>query len=118
MDEISPSGATLVWEVQDGNVSTWELRPGEYGLECVDLDGLAGGEPAENAGQIERLLSGDAADVVRCAAVLNAAAALYVSGNGWSLEESMARAKNSLASGSAAAALAQLRVAAPRKVLA
>jgi anthranilate phosphoribosyltransferase len=116
MDEISPSGVTLVWEVQNGNVSTWELDPGEYGLECGDLDGLAGGEPAENAGQIERLLSGEAADVVRCAAVLNAAAALYVSGKGWSLEESMARAKNSLASGAGAAALAQLRAAAPRKV--
>jgi anthranilate phosphoribosyltransferase len=113
MDEISPAGITWVWEVESGSVKSWELRPDRLGLECADLDGLAGGEPAENAGRIERLLAGESIQAVRCAALLNAAAALYVSGNGWSLDESAARARQSLSSGAAADVLERLRKAAP-----
>jgi anthranilate phosphoribosyltransferase len=113
MDEISPSGSTQVWEVVNGSVRTWQLEPGQFELECSDLDGLAGGEPAENAARIERLLSGEASEAVRCAALLNAAAALYVSGNGWSLEESTQRARTSLSSGAGAQVLERLRKAAP-----
>jgi anthranilate phosphoribosyltransferase len=115
MDEISPSGITLVWEVVNGSIKTWQLAPSLYNLECSDLDGLAGGEPAENAVRIERLLSGDANQAVRCAVLLNAAAALYVSGNGWSLDEAAQRARASLSSGAGARVLAQLRQAAPRR---
>jgi len=113
MDEISPSGSTLVWEVKDGEVARWELDPASYGLECGDLESLAGGEPAENASRIERLFSGDAENVVRCAVLLNAAAALYVSANGWSLEEAVGRSEESLANGAAARVLQRLRQAAP-----
>lgn len=116
MDEISPSGSTLVWEVKGGGVDRWELDPARYGLECGDLDTLAGGEPEENAARIERLFSGDADEVVRCAVLLNAAAALYVSANGWSLEEAVERGEESLASGAAARVLAGLRKAAPGRL--
>jgi anthranilate phosphoribosyltransferase len=113
MDEISPSGSTLVWEVKGGEVNRWELDPVSYGLECGDLEGLAGGEPAENASRMERLFSGEVDHVARCAVLLNAAAALYVSANGWSLEEAARRGEESLASGAAARVLARLRKAAP-----
>jgi len=113
MDEISPSGSTLGWEVKGGTVDRWELDPARYGLECGDLDRLAGGEPGENAARMERLFSGEADKVVRCAVLLNAAAALYVSANGWSLEEAVGRSEESLASGAAARVLERLRAAAP-----
>jgi anthranilate phosphoribosyltransferase len=115
MDEISPSGATLVWEIRGGRVDTWEVEPATFGLDCADLDRLAGGTPAENATRIERLLANDAERVVRCAVLLNAAAALYVSAKGWSLQEAMERAKRALDSGAAAEVLARLRKAAPRQ---
>jgi anthranilate phosphoribosyltransferase len=115
MDEISPSGATFVWEVREGTNRRWDLDPANYGLACDDLDGLAGGEPAQNAIEIERLLAGQGKVAVRCAALLNAAAALYVSGNGWSFEESMERGQQSLGEGAAAEALQRLRAAAPRR---
>lgn len=110
MDEVSPSGRTLVWEVCDGRVTEWAIEPARYGLECDDLDGLAGGEPAENARRIERLLAGESGmPAVRCAVLLNAAAGLYVSGCGWTFEEAVERATASLESGAAAAALERLR---------
>jgi anthranilate phosphoribosyltransferase len=115
MDEISPSGSTLVWEVRGGEVDRWELEPARYGLECGDLEALAGGEPSENAARLERLFSGEADKVVRCAVLLNAAAALYVSANGWSLEQSVERAEESLRSGSAGRVLDRLRKSAPKR---
>ena len=114
MDEISPLDSTLVWEVEDGDVRTWELDPAVYDLDCPNLDGLAGGDPTDNAGRIERLLNGKEARVARCAVLLNAAAALYVSANDWSFEEAAARATESLDTGAAARVLGKLRAAAPR----
>lgn len=115
MDEISPAGRTLVWEVRDGSTTTWELTPARFGLECADLDGLGGGEPADNALQIERLLAGNGNPAARCAVLLNAAAALYVSGNGWSFDDATDRARRALDTGEGAAVLARLRAAAPRR---
>jgi anthranilate phosphoribosyltransferase len=114
MDEISPSGRTRVWEVQDGSIEHWEIDPAEHGLRCDDLISLAGGGPAENAERIERLLEGHSEEALRCAVLLNAAAALYVSGNGWSLGEAAERAAAALDEGAGAEALARMRAVAPR----
>ncbi len=114
MDEVSPSGETRVWEVREGRVATWTIAPGAHGLDCEDLGGLAGGEPSENADRLERLLGGEGRAVERCAVLLNAAAALYVAGNGWTFEESVARAREALDAGAGAEVLARLRRAAPR----
>ncbi|HKT60477.1 MAG TPA: anthranilate phosphoribosyltransferase [Gemmatimonadales bacterium] len=117
MDEVSPSGRTHVWEVRDGGVSRWEVEPGALGLQCDDLDDLAGGEPEENARRVERLLDGGGTTAERCAVLLNAAAALYVSGRGWTLEESVARATEALECGAGMRVLNRLREAAPRVTL-
>lgn len=113
MDEVSPSGRTRVWEIRDGGVSQWEVDPAALGLECDDLDDLAGGEPEENARRVEQLLDGRGASVERCAVLLNAAAALYVSGRGGTLADAVRRARGSLESGAAMRALHALRLAAP-----
>ncbi|HEU5304118.1 MAG TPA: anthranilate phosphoribosyltransferase [Gemmatimonadales bacterium] len=115
MDEISPSGVSTVWEIRDGKLAGWDLEPAQYGLECRDLSDLAGGEPAVNATRIEALLAGAGPTVVQCAVLLNAAAALYVSGMGWSLEEAVERARRALEEGEGAEVLAKLRKAAPRQ---
>ena len=116
MDEVSPCGPTHVWEVRAGDVAEWTIEPRKLGLECDDLDDLAGGDPPENADRIERLLGGgQAAPAVRCAVLLNAAAGLYVSGRGWSFEESAARAADALVRGDARGALERLRRASPRR---
>ena len=113
MDEISPSGCTSVWEVEQGTVRRWEVNPASYGLDCEDLEGLAGGEPQENAQLIEQLFNGRGNQAIRCAALLNAAAALYVSGNGWTFEQAVERSRKSLDGGAAAQVLGRLRTAAP-----
>jgi anthranilate phosphoribosyltransferase len=113
MDEVSPSGRTNVWEIRDGGVSQWEVDPATLGLECHDLDDLAGGAPDDNARRVEQVLEGRGASVERCAVLLNAAAALYVSGRGWTLADAASQARASLESGAALRALTALRMAAP-----
>ena len=55
MDEISPVGATQVWEVRDGTVTTWQLQPADHDQAWHRPEDLAGSDPAENARRIEVL---------------------------------------------------------------
>jgi anthranilate phosphoribosyltransferase len=113
MDEVSPTGGTRVWEVTDAGVREWRLDPCELGISGAGLEALAGGEPADNAARLEAILAGAEGGVARDALLLNAAAALYVSGRGWTLAEAMAEARRSLESGEARRSLDRLRRAAP-----
>src|SRR2546422_11625805 len=56
MDEISPTGATAVWEVRGGVVTSWRLDPARYGLAIADVAALRGGKPGVNAEREEGLL--------------------------------------------------------------
>lgn len=112
MDEISPSGVTDVWEVREGTVRTWEIDPERYRLGVADTALLMGGDPAENAARLERILGDGAADPAGLAAVLlNAGAAIYVAGIAGTLAEGIGRAREVVASGAARAALDRLRKA-------
>ncbi len=112
MDEISPVGDTAVWEIRDERVSEWTMSPDATVL-ADGLEDLRGGSPAENAERVERLLRTGRGGAERAAVALNAAAALYVSGAGWSFADAVERALEALASGAGATALDRLRAAAP-----
>src|SRR5712692_273093 len=110
MDEISPTGATAVWEVRGGAVTTWRLDPARYGLAIEDVAALRGGKPGVNAERVEGLLRNGAGDAAGTAAVLlNAAAAIYVAGLARTYDDGIARAREALGSGSARRALERLR---------
>jgi anthranilate phosphoribosyltransferase len=112
MDEISPLGVTDVWEVRDGAVRAWAIDPERYRLGIADAGLLRGGEPAENADRLERILGNGDGDAAGLAAVLlNAGAAIYVAGIASSYAEGLGRAREVVASGAARAALDRLRKA-------
>lgn len=112
MDEISPVGPTRVWEVRDGEVAEWALDPADYGHAVGELGSIAGGEPGENAARIEHLLRGGTDDrAARSALVLNAAAAIYVSGLADDFSSAVQRAEVALATGQGAEVLARVRAA-------
>jgi anthranilate phosphoribosyltransferase len=113
MDEVSPRGPTLVWEVRSDRIETWTIEPSEHGLADDDLEALQGGGPAENAERVERLLSGERDPAARAAVLLNAAAALYVAGVAADYGEAVDRARAALESGAALRVLNRLRTAAP-----
>lgn len=111
MDEISPLGPTRVWEVRNGGVAEWEIDPAAMGVDAGRLDELAGGEPAENAAIIAAVLDGSRRGAARDALRLNAAAALYVAGRGWTFGEALERATEALDGGKGLEALRKLRSA-------
>lgn len=114
LDEIAPDGNTFVAELHDGVVRTYEISPSDFGLQPADAAGLRGGEPADNARRLEEALDG-APGAIRNAALMTAAAALYVSGLVNKLSDGTARAAAALDSGAARAVLARLRELTPRR---
>ena len=111
MDEVSPLGPTYVAEVRDGVVKDWVIDPRQLGFDVVQLDDLAGGDPATNARIIEAVLAGEGPEGARAAVLLNAAAAVYVSGLASSLGDAVRKASEALDSGAGKRALERLRSA-------
>lgn len=100
LDEISISSATDVCEVKDGVIRSYELTPEQFGFERCHKDELRGGEPEENAMILRRVLNGERG-AKRNAAVLNAAAALYVAERYGSVADAVRTAESILDSGKA-----------------
>ncbi len=107
MDELTVTGRSTVWEIRDGDVSQYDLDPRDLGIDVIDLDQIAGGDAAANAAIAHRVFAGEAGphrDIV----TLNAAAGLLVSGVVDDLESGLARARQAIDTGGAAAALERL----------
>lgn len=115
LDEISPLGPTAIIELQGGASRRWSLELSTFGIEPGRLEELGGAEPAANAALIERILNGHGAASAEAAVVLNAAAAIYVSGKVDDFAGSLASAREALTEGAGRDALERLRSAAPRR---
>ena len=111
MDEVSPLGTTRVLEVRGGTVSQWTIDPARFGIRGVTVAELAGSEPAANAQTVQDVLSGGGTPGGRASVLLNAAAAIYLSGLARSYDEGFEVASEALAAGKGAAALERLRAA-------
>lgn len=107
MDEITTTGPSTVAELKAGKIRVFEVTPEEAGLKRASIADLKGGDPKENAAAIHRLFDGEAS-AYRDIVLLNAAAALIVSGKAASLREGAAIAARAIDSGAAKAALAKL----------
>lgn len=80
MDEISITGPTHVAELlADGQVLTYDIEPGQFGLGCGSIEDLRGGDAQFNAGITRRILEGESG-VPRDIVLLNAGAVLRVAG--------------------------------------
>ncbi|MBU4555960.1 MAG: anthranilate phosphoribosyltransferase [Actinobacteria bacterium] len=115
MDEVSASGTTTVSELDSalGTVRTYEISPEQVGIARGTLADIAGGDAAENARILRSILAGEHGprrDVV----LMNAAAALLAAGEVPDLAEGVIRARDSIDSGRALAALTALAAVSQR----
>lgn len=109
LDEVSPYGATRVAALRQGNVSELLVTPEDFGIPRSPAGAAQGGDAAENARIIEAVLANQP-HPSRDAFLLNAAAALVVA-DGISYQDAAARARATLESGAAEAALETWRQA-------
>lgn len=107
LDELTTTGDSHVAELKDGEVRTYAVDPRDYGIALATMDDLAGGEPAENAEAMGRVLGGEPGPLADITA-LNAGAAIYVGGLADDLGAGIQAARQALASGAAAAKLKAL----------
>jgi anthranilate phosphoribosyltransferase len=107
LDEITTTGRTTVFQVEDGRVQKGLWSPSDFGAPQSSLDDLQGGDPEMNAGIIRAIFSGEPGpkrDIV----VANAAAALLLAGRTEDLKSAVALAAESIDSGAAGGKLHQL----------
>ncbi|MDF1526346.1 MAG: anthranilate phosphoribosyltransferase [bacterium] len=101
LDEISVCAPTTIAHLyQDGTIEVTTVDPDDLGIKTHQLDSLKGGEPEHNAVLSLELLKG-AHGAVRDAVIVNAGAALVVSGKVPDMQEGMKMAKESIDSGRA-----------------
>ena len=107
LDEITLTGPTQASELRDGQISTRQIHPGDFGLQTVSADALKGGDAAYNARILRGVLDGEEGpqrDVV----LLNAAAAIVVGGRAEDMSAGLEVARASIDSGKARQALDRL----------
>jgi anthranilate phosphoribosyltransferase len=107
IDELSPAGPNLVYEVVDGGVREREIDPLELGIARCAPEVLRGGSPEENAAAIREVFAG-ADSCRRDAILLNAAGAIAAGGHAEDLREGLELARQAVESGAAAERLEAL----------
>jgi anthranilate phosphoribosyltransferase len=101
LDEIALHGPTTAALLRDGAIQTLTLDPEDAGFERAPIAALAGGEPAEGAAWLDRLLAGRGDPVHRAAVAINAGALLWIAGLAATLRLGGLRAREIIDSGAA-----------------
>jgi len=107
LDEITLTGPTNVAELKHEFITEFVIEPRQFGLDTAPLESIQVAGPEESRARVQAVLDGEpgpSRDVV----MLNAAAALYVSGIAASLWDGVALAREAIVSGGAKGKLEQL----------
>jgi anthranilate phosphoribosyltransferase len=107
VDEISTCAETEVAELRNGEIKTWTMRVGDFGVDRATLDQLTVTSPKESARAIRGILAGEPGpkrDIV----LVNAGAALCAADAAPDVAAGIARAAEAVDSGAAATTLEKL----------
>jgi anthranilate phosphoribosyltransferase len=104
MDELSTTGVSHVVELKSGNLTSFNVHPGDAGLPLARPFDLQGGTPEDSAAALRALLNakrGPFRDIV----LLNAGAAFIIAGRAANLQDGVRLAAASIDEGRALRAL-------------
>ena len=104
MDELSLGAGTLVGELRDGVVREYDVHPEDFGIAMAASRNLRVNDAGESKIMLLAALE-DMPGLPREIVALNAGAALYVTGLAESIEDGIALARRTIASGAARAKL-------------
>ncbi len=99
LDELALHGPTQVAELNNGEITEYQLSPEDFGLTSAPLESIKGGEPEENKQLIEAVLSGKGEPAHESAVAINAGALLTLCGKAESYQQGAAMAIASMHSG-------------------
>ncbi len=102
LDEVTLTGPTDVCEIREGVLKSYEITPEQVGLTRCELKSLIGGTPEENAQITRDILTGKDQGPKREVAVFNAACAIYLGIDGYTLKDAVEKAQQVIDSGAAA----------------
>jgi len=108
LDELSVGGRTRIIQVSGGRTEETFVAPGDVGLGMWPAADIAGGSPEQNAAVTEAVLAGEAG-APRDLTLLNAGAAIRVSGAAPDLGAGVELAREAVDSGAARKVLDSLR---------
>lgn len=100
MDEMTITGPSTVWQLENGKVSSYEFSPEELGFALSDADSIRAESPEDSARIARAVLSGDPSPP-RLVVLLNAAAALVAAGRADTLSAGIHVAAHSIDTGEA-----------------
>ena len=106
LDEVSLGAATVVGELKDGEILEYEIHPEDFSLSMASHRMLKVETPEESKAMLLGVLNNQAG-APRDIVIFNAGVALYAANVASSIEEGLALAKETLASGQALAKLHQ-----------
>ncbi len=107
LDEISTTGPSDLWELENGEVRESVIDPLELGIPRAAPSALVGGNAEHNARVVREVLDGRQGPD-RDVAIVNAAAGIVAAGLSAGLAEGVERARESVDSGAARKALERL----------
>ncbi|MCY3740959.1 MAG: anthranilate phosphoribosyltransferase [Candidatus Poribacteria bacterium] len=99
IDEVSISGATHIFELTDGVVKEYNIKPSDFGITERDYSTIPGGDNDENAEIFLSLLQNQAPESVLDLVCLNAGAAFYCFGRTDSIGEGFDLSKSLFSKG-------------------
>ena len=100
LDEITTTGPTVAFEIQNGTVTRRTLNPGDFGIPRTSAADLKGGDKQRNC-EIARAILGGAPGPQREIVLVNSAAALVAAGKAADFREGVSMAAASIDSGAA-----------------
>lgn len=104
LDELTTTGPSFIYRLRDGEVTTAEFTPEDFGVRRATIDDLKGGNVEENAEILRGILDGRPGPR-RDIAIVNAAPAIVVAGLADGFVEAVVLAAEAIDSGDARAVL-------------
>ena len=108
MDEISTAGVTKITELKEGQIESCELNAEDLGISPANIDDLKVTDAKESAKVLRKILNGKERGPRKDIVILNAAAAIIVSGLADDFESAIRLADASVSDGRALACLEKL----------
>lgn len=110
LDEISICSETDIYELKDGEINFYSIKPEDFGIKRADISSLTGATPEYNANLVFDLFSGKIKGPKLDIVAMNAGAMIYLCQKAKNLTDGIMKAYSTIDSGKALLKLQDLRI--------